>query len=144
MASTSSTGPATIGMAITIPPTRSPHRRATSVAATTSAGASVILSARLNTRRRYPRPAVAPSGVVGRRVVGAVVAAGAADDDLVLFDDDLDRTVAGPELGVHRVVLDGGVQPQAVPLLAVVEGALERRAGLALAGPAGAATGRRL
>jgi hypothetical protein len=29
-------------------------------------------------------------------------------------------------LGVHRVVLDGGIEPQPVALLAVVEGALER------------------
>ena len=49
----------------------------------------------------------------------------AADDDLVLLDEDLDRAVAGPVLGVDRVVLDGGVEPQAVALLAVVEGALE-------------------
>ena len=66
-------------------------------------------------------------------LVGVVVAsssrrpAGAADDDLVLLDRDLDRAVAGPVLGVDRVVLDGGVEPQAVALLAVVEGRLERR-----------------
>src|SRR3954454_22678532 len=35
-------GPATTGMAMTIPPTVGPHRRAASVARTTSAGASVI------------------------------------------------------------------------------------------------------
>ena len=37
-----------------------------------------------------------------------------------------DGTVAGPVLGVDGVVLDGGVEPQAVALVAVVEGALER------------------
>ena len=42
----------------------------------------------------------------------------------------VDRPVAGPVLGVDGVVLDGGVEPQPVALLAVVEGALERpRAG---------------
>src|SRR5687767_2779267 len=55
---------------------------------------------------------------LGRVVRAVAVGAGAADDDLVLFDDDLDRAVAGPVLGVHGVVLDGGVQPQAVALLA--------------------------
>ncbi len=53
-----------------------------------------------------------------------VLAAGTADDYAILFDSDLDRSVAGPVLGVDRVVLDGGVQPQAVALLTVVEGAL--------------------
>ena len=33
------------------------------------------------------------------------VGAGAADHDLILLDDDLDRSVAGPVLGVDRVVL---------------------------------------
>src|SRR6202167_1266655 len=55
-----------------------------------------------------------------------VVFAGAADDYAVLFDGHLDGTVSGPVLGIDRVVLDGGVQPQAVALLAVVEGALQR------------------
>ena len=53
---------------------------------------------------------------------------GAADDDLLLLDRHLDRPVAGPVLGVDGVVLHGGVEPQAVALLAVVEGALERLA----------------
>ncbi len=39
-------------------------------------------------------------------------------------------------LGVDGVVLHGGVEPQAVALLAVVEGALERLAACALAGAA--------
>ena len=60
-------------------------------------------------------------------VVVAGVVAGAADHDLVLLDRDLDRAVAGPVLGVDGVVRDRGVEPQAVALLAVVEGALERR-----------------
>src|SRR4051812_40467457 len=34
--------------------------------------------------------------------------------------------MAGPVLGIDRVVLDGWVQPQPVALLAVVEGALQR------------------
>src|SRR5438128_3965982 len=55
-----------------------------------------------------------------------VVLAHAADHDPVLFDVDLDRPVAGPVLGVDWVVLDGGVKPQPIALLAVVEGALER------------------
>src|SRR3954465_4796434 len=63
-------------------------------------------------------------------VFGVVLApAGAADHDLVFLDRDLDGAVARPVLGVHGVILDGGVQPQAVPLLAVVERALERARG---------------
>ena len=56
-----------------------------------------------------------------------VVAVDAADDDPVLLDGDLDRPVARPVLGVDRVVLDRGVEPEPEALLAVVEGALERR-----------------
>ena len=74
-----------------------------------------------------------------RSVVVVLVAAGAADHDLVLLDRDLDGAVAGPVLGVDGVVLDGGVEPQPVALLAVVERALER-AGRALA-PAAARPG---
>ena len=55
-----------------------------------------------------------------------VLAAGAPDHDLILLDRDLDRTVAGPVLGVDRIVLHGGVEPQAVALVAVVERRLER------------------
>src|SRR5437763_537792 len=45
--------------------------------------------------------------------------------------------MAGPVLGVGGIVRDGGVEPQAVALLAVVEGALERaRAGPAATAPA--------
>src|SRR4051812_10242027 len=65
---------------------------------------------------------------------GVGVPAGPADDDLVLFDRDLDRPVAGPVLRVHRVVLDRGIEPQAVALVAMVERGLEGRAGLAAAG----------
>src|SRR4051794_5527648 len=86
---------------------------------------------------------------VGRRgcpafdsVVAVFPGAGAADHDLVLLDRDLDGPVARPVLRVDRVVLDGGVEPQAVALLAVVEGALERRlrgpAARAAAAPGGA------
>ena len=73
-----------------------------------------------------------------RRLIGVVgfVATGAADHDLVLLDRDLDRAMTGPVLGVDGVVLDGGVEPQAVALLAVVEGRLERRRLLAAAAAA--------
>src|SRR5207237_5561790 len=81
---------------------------------------------------------------VGRALAGFVVAvgrvpvllAGAADDDLVLLDRDGHGAVARPVLGIHRIVLHGRVEPQAVALVAVVEGPLER---LALAPPAAAA-----
>src|SRR4051812_20190439 len=49
-----------------------------------------------------------------------------SNHDLVLLDRDLDRAVAGPVLGVDRIVLDGGVEPQAVALLAMVERPLQR------------------
>src|ERR1700733_3891275 len=52
-------------------------------------------------------------------------AAGAADNYAVLLDLDLHGPVPGPVLGVDGVLLDGWVQPQAVALLAVVEGTLE-------------------
>src|SRR3954452_20804515 len=73
-------------------------------------------------------------------VVVVLAAAGAADHDLVLLDRDLDRAVARPVLGVDGIVLDGGVQPQAVALLAMVEGALERTRGGGAATRAPAAT----
>src|SRR3954453_10000488 len=60
-------------------------------------------------------------------VVIAGVLAGAADDDLVLFDRHRDGPVTGPVLCIHGAVGHGRVQPEAVTLLAVVEGALERR-----------------
>ncbi len=44
-----------------------------------------------------------------------------------------------PVLGVHRVVLDRGVEPQSVALLTVVEGALERSGGAGAAASAAAA-----
>ena len=59
-------------------------------------------------------------------LVVAVLLAGAADHDLVLLDRDLNGPVAGPVLGVDRVVLDGGIEPEPVSLLAVVERRLER------------------
>src|SRR3954464_15588522 len=85
------------------------------------------------------RQAIARSrGVGASAVVVLVVCAGAADHDLVLLDRHLDRAMSGPVLGVDRVVLDGGIQPQAVALLAMVERALERpgRCALASAGAA--------
>ena len=57
----------------------------------------------------------------GRQSSSSPASPGAADDDLVLFDRDLDGAVAGPVLGVDGVVGDGGVEPQPVALLAVVE-----------------------
>ena len=65
--------------------------------------------------------------------------ADAADDDLVLFDRDLDRAMPGPVLGVDAVVDDRGIEPEPVALLAVVERALERPAGRACAATASAA-----
>ena len=91
---------------------------------------------------RYAREAADFAG--GRRHIRLVTlpvvvrAAGALDDDPVGLDGDRDRPVAAPVLGVQRVVLDGGVEPQAVALLAVVEGALQRLA-LAAAPAASAA-----
>ena len=58
-----------------------------------------------------------------------VLATGAADHDLVFLDRDLDRAVARPVLGVDRVVLHGGIEPQPVALLAVIERPLERALG---------------
>src|SRR4051812_5972645 len=72
-------------------------------------------------------------------VVAVVVVARPTDDDAVRLDRDLDGAVAGPVLGVDGVVLDGGVEPQPVALLAVVEGALEP-ASPALAAPAAPAS----
>ena len=58
---------------------------------------------------------------------------GAADDYAVLLDFHLDGPVPGPMLGVDGILLDGGIEPQTVALLAVVEGSLEG-AGVARAG----------
>src|SRR3954451_23778829 len=78
-----------------------------------------------------------------RSVVAVLLGAAPADHDLVLLDRDLDWPVAGPVLGVDRIVLDGGVEPQAVALLAVVERALQRtgRCGPAARAPAAPARG---
>src|SRR5215216_7593012 len=84
-----------------------------------------------------------PTGSAGSVVV-VLVAAGAADHDLVLLDRDLDGPVAGPVLGVDGVVLDGGIEPQAVALLAVVERALERAGGALAAAAAARARARAL
>src|SRR2546430_9697544 len=83
------------------------------------------------------RPQTTPAGAAAREASAAsVLVAGAADDDLVLLDRHLDRPVAGPVLGVDGVVLHGRVQPQAVALLAVVEGALELAPAATAAAPA--------
>src|SRR4051812_24090667 len=68
---------------------------------------------------------------------------GAADHDLVLLDRDLDRAVARPVLGIDRIVLDRGIEPQAVALFAVIERALERtgRCGATARTPAAAPRG---
>src|SRR4051812_42245974 len=75
-------------------------------------------------------------------VLFVLAAAGAADHDLVLFDRDLDRAVARPVLRVHRIVLDGGIEPQPVALLAMVERALERPGGRGAAARAASAAAR--
>src|SRR3954453_5496033 len=99
---------------------------------------------RCNAGSRYARPqgasttwptaaCIRPSNAVARAkrasgsvlVVVAGVLADTADDDLVRFDRHLDLAVSGPVLGVHGVVGDGRVEPQAVALLAVVERALQ-------------------
>src|SRR3954471_24687256 len=71
--------------------------------------------------------------------VFVLATAGAADHDLVFLDRDLDGAVTRPVLGVHGIVLHGGIEPQAVALLAVVEGAFERARGGAPPRPATAA-----
>src|SRR3954469_2502610 len=75
-----------------------------------------------------------------RGSVVVAVRARAADDDLVGLERHDDLALARPVLGVDGVVGDGGVEPQAVALLAVVEGPLEARlAGRAAARAAAAA-----
>src|SRR4051794_41672532 len=87
------------------------------------------------------RQAIARSRAGLALFVVVLATAGATDHDLVLLDRDLDGTVTRPVLGVDRIVLHGGVEPQAVALLAVVEGALERagRGGAPARAPAPAA-----
>src|SRR5215204_6809019 len=100
---------------------------------------------RANSRRRRRVERCGKAHWAGSVVV-VLVAAGAADHDLVLLDRDLDGPVAGPVLGVDGVVLDGGVEPQAVAFLAVVERALERPGGAlaAAASPSGSSPCSRL
>lgn len=69
----------------------------------------------------WRRPRVAASLGVGVRP-GLT---GPADDDLIGFDGDGHVTLAGPVFGVDLNVLDGGIEPEAVAFLAVVEGAFE-------------------
>ena len=85
--------------------------------------------ARPRSGERWSGGAVARKRATGLLAVVGFVAARPADHDLLLLDRDLDRAVAGPVLGVDGVVLDGGIEPQAVALLAVVEGRLERTPG---------------
>src|SRR5207247_2405478 len=73
-----------------------------------------------------------------RLAVPFILVAGTADHDAVALHGDGHGTVAGPVLGVRGVVLDRRVEPQAVALLAVVEGALQR-AGTSTPAPAAAA-----
>ena len=68
-------------------------------------------------------------------VAGAGIFAGAGDHDAVGLYGHGHRPVAGPVLGVDGIVLNGGVEPQPVPLVTVVERAVER-----LAGPAAPTT----
>src|SRR2546426_11241897 len=76
---------------------------------------------RAGAAERKGAPARPPRG--GPR---SVVLAHAAVDDAILLDLHLYGAVAGPVFGVYWVVLDGGVQPQAGPLLSLVVGALDR------------------
>ena len=115
---------------------RSPARRSPA----TCARPATTPAARASRSSDGPRRAGGWAGllvVVGVAVFGVVVA-DAADHDLILLDRHLDRPVPGPVLGVDRIVLDGGVEPQAVALLAVVERGLER-GGLAPGAPPAAA-----
>src|SRR3954447_2126861 len=97
------------------------------------------LAARSNGAARAACARVARSGVVV--VLGNT---GTADHDLVLLDRDLHRAMTGPVLGVHRVVLDRGIEPEAVALCPVVERALERLPGTAARAPAARAAPARL
>src|SRR5512132_153024 len=82
---------------------------------------------------------------VGRRptlllfvLFGGLVAR-AGDHDPLGLDDDLDGAVSCPVLRVDGIVRHGGVEPQPVALLAVVEGALEFAAAASPPAPATAA-----
>src|SRR4051794_13621352 len=75
------------------------------------------------------RQAIARARAFSSVFVFVLATAGAADHDLVFLDRDLDGAVTRPVLGVHGIVLHGGIQPQAVSLFAVVESALERARG---------------
>ena len=66
------------------------------------------------------------AGTLGAVLVVVLAGPGPADHDLVLLDRDLDGAMPGPVLCVDGVVLDRGVEPQSVALLAVVERRLQR------------------
>src|SRR4051812_39369939 len=73
-------------------------------------------------------------------VVAVVLVAGTADHDLVPLDGAGHWPVPGPVLGIRGFVLDGGIEPQPVALLAVVERPLEPAHGvLVLGAPAATA-----
>ena len=105
------------------------------------AGTAVDATSPVRDRRRSTSPARAREArTAGTRrrprvrsssVVGGLVSPARRDHDPVGLDRDRHGPVAGPVLGVDGVVLDGGVEPQPVALLAVVEGALERLAAAA-------------
>ena len=82
--------------------------------------------ARSNAKARSSGDAGGQRGGATRRRRRRVVVADALDDDLVGLDRHLDLAVPGPVLGVDAVVGDRRVEPQAVALVAVLEGALVR------------------
>ena len=106
-------------------------------------GAFYLLPARRHRLRRRPRWS-RPSYCIPRRAQSGrrsdVV--GSLEHDPVGLDRHLERALAGPVLGVDGVVLDRGVEPEAVAvLLAVVEGRLELLALPAAAAAAGRRAG---
>src|SRR3954452_16078391 len=117
-------GPATPGTAMTTPPTGCPHRRATSVARTTSAGASVILSSVDKAVRVVPfagAPRRVPdAGGLGRRGHGpGDDRVRAADRAAVVEFEHGDDVGPGELLGALAaggLVEDVGQDPQAVRL----------------------------
>src|SRR5918998_666623 len=103
-----------------------PHRRGRSGVALVARGGGLVRVGGLRGHVGRPRDRV---GVGLATDVGLVTRVGAlaraADHDLVGLDGHRHRSVAGPVLRVHGVVLHRGVEPEAVPLLTVIEGPLE-------------------